>query len=53
VSSARRDSPEYFSALTGRGIGADDFSWTAALTIDLITRPSPGSERDTNERNVQ
>jgi glycogen debranching enzyme len=27
---------EYFSALTGAGHGAADFSWTAALTIDLI-----------------
>jgi hypothetical protein len=28
---------EYFSPLTGRGLGAPDFSWTAALTIDLVT----------------
>jgi hypothetical protein len=26
---------EYFSPLTGDGHGANDFSWTAALTIDL------------------
>jgi hypothetical protein len=26
---------EYFSPLTGAGYGADEFSWTAALTIDL------------------
>jgi glycogen debranching enzyme len=26
---------EYFSPLTGAGFGAPDFSWTAALTIDL------------------
>ncbi|MFI5047697.1 MAG: trehalase family glycosidase [Acidimicrobiia bacterium] len=26
---------EYFSPLDGSGHGADDFSWTAALTIDL------------------
>lgn len=26
---------EYFSALTGAGYGADEFSWTAALAIDL------------------
>jgi Trehalase len=26
---------EYFSPLTGEGYGADAFSWTAALTIDL------------------
>jgi hypothetical protein len=27
---------EYFSPLTGEGYGADDFSWTAALVIDLF-----------------
>jgi hypothetical protein len=27
---------EYFDPLTGEGIGIKDFSWTAALTIDLI-----------------
>ena len=26
---------EYFSPLTGAGHGADEFSWTAALAIDL------------------
>jgi len=26
---------EYFSPLTGEGYGADEFSWTAALAIDL------------------
>jgi Trehalase len=34
---------EYFSPLTGAGHGADEFSWTAALTVDLAassrTRP--------------
>jgi hypothetical protein len=28
---------EYFSPLTGDGHGAENFSWTAALTIDLAT----------------
>ena len=28
---------EYFSPLTGAGYGADEFSWTAALTIELIS----------------
>ncbi len=33
---------EYFSALTGHAIGIGNFSWTAALTLDLLaTRPSP------------
>ena len=27
---------EYFSPLTGQGIGAADFSWTAALVLDLL-----------------
>jgi hypothetical protein len=27
---------EYFSPIDGKGLGAHDFSWTAALTIDLI-----------------
>ncbi len=27
---------EYFSALNGTGYGAHDFSWTAALTLDLL-----------------
>ena len=29
---------EYFSALTGVPYGADEFSWTAALTLDLLAR---------------
>jgi hypothetical protein len=29
---------EYFSPLSGRGLGMPDFSWTAALVIDLIRR---------------
>jgi hypothetical protein len=27
---------EYFSPFDGTGFGADDFSWTAALTLDLL-----------------
>jgi mannosylglycerate hydrolase MGH1-like protein len=27
---------EYFSPLTGRGFGAHEFSWTAALVLDLL-----------------
>ncbi len=27
---------EYFSPLDGQGLGAPDFSWTAALTLDLL-----------------
>lgn len=27
---------EYFSAITGIGYGAEDFSWTAALVLDLL-----------------
>ncbi len=28
---------EYFNPITGVGLGADNFSWTAALAIDLIS----------------
>ena len=27
---------EYFSPISGRGFGAEDFSWTAALVLDLL-----------------
>jgi len=27
---------EYFNPMSGEGLGAPDFSWTAAITIDLI-----------------
>jgi glycogen debranching enzyme len=30
---------EYFHAFSGEGIGGTDFSWSAALTIDLLRRP--------------
>lgn len=29
---------EYFDARTGDGLGADQFTWTAALTLDLLER---------------
>jgi glycogen debranching enzyme len=32
---------EYYAPTTGEPLGARDFSWSAALTIDLILRP-PG-----------
>ena len=35
---------EYFSALTGDGYGADDFSWTAALVIDLLEAAGPTTD---------
>ena len=32
---------EYYSALTGEGYGASEFSWTAALVLDLVaSRPA-------------
>ncbi len=31
---------EYFNPLTGGPLGASDFGWTAALTIDLIAPPT-------------
>src|SRR3990170_1556340 len=30
---------EYFHANTGEGLGGADFSWTAALVLDLLRRP--------------
>ena len=30
---------EYFHARTGEGLGGRDFSWTAALVVDLLRRP--------------
>lgn len=30
---------EYFHARTGAGLGSRDFSWTAALVVDLLRRP--------------
>jgi neutral trehalase len=30
---------EYYHAATGAGIGGGDFSWSAALVIDLLRRP--------------
>jgi hypothetical protein len=32
----KHGSHEYFNALSGKPLGASNFSWTAALTIDLI-----------------
>ena len=34
---------EYFSPLTGEGYGADDFSWTAALALDLLEDEGPAT----------
>jgi hypothetical protein len=33
---------EYFSPFGGRGFGSDNFSWTAALIIDLLHRGEDG-----------
>ncbi len=32
---------EYFSPITGQGYGAKDFSWTAALVLDLLAPNAP------------
>jgi hypothetical protein len=32
---------EYVDPRSGQGLGADDFSWTAALTLDLIAEADP------------
>jgi glycogen debranching enzyme len=31
---------EYFDPLTGEGLGADDFSWTAAAVLDITASGS-------------
>lgn len=36
---------EYYNPLTGEGLGATSFSWTAALTLDLLER-EPALESD-------
>jgi glycogen debranching enzyme len=36
---------EYFDPMTGAGYGTDDFSWTAALLLDVLTRPPEASDR--------
>lgn len=33
---ARQGAHEYFSPITGQGYGANNFSWTAAVTLDLL-----------------
>ena len=39
---ARSGFAEYFSPFTGEGYGAAEFSWTAALTIDLLAARDGG-----------
>ena len=41
---SRKGFSEYFHAYSGEGLGGGDFSWTAALAIDLLRRPevAPG-----------
>ena len=41
---------EYFDPETGAGYGAEDFSWTAALLIDVLTTPYPSTNTPTNDR---
>jgi glycogen debranching enzyme len=36
---------EYFSPETGEGHGAAEFSWTAALVIELLMREGPDGSR--------
>ena len=37
---------EYLDPLTGEARGARDFSWTAALALDLLDSAEPAPERD-------
>jgi hypothetical protein len=34
---ARSGCYEYFDPITGQGIGTAEFSWTAALALDMLT----------------
>ncbi len=34
---------EYFDPIDGRGLGAANFAWTAALTLDLVMQEKPGN----------
>lgn len=34
---------EYYNPLSGKGLGADNFSWSAALVIDLLSEEEEGS----------
>ena len=38
---ARSGMREYFDPTTGEGLGAGDFSWTAAAVLDITGSPSP------------
>jgi hypothetical protein len=38
----RRGFYEYYDPDSGRGLGEEDFSWTAALIIDLVARRLKG-----------
>lgn len=38
---------EYFSPITGRGFGAEEFSWTAALVVDLLAASGAPTGRST------
>lgn len=41
---------EYFDPVTGEPLGTDNFSWTAALTLDLLAQQSSSSrQQDTRE----
>lgn len=41
VTAGRSGFREYVDPLTGRGAGATQFSWSAALVLDLLTDPHP------------
>jgi hypothetical protein len=41
---------EYFSPFGGDGYGSQDFSWTAALIIDLLHRTMPAGSARTRRR---
>jgi hypothetical protein len=43
---------EYFHAITGEGVGAAEFSWTAALALDLLAEPPEPDDTGPGDRNT-
>jgi len=37
---------EHYDARTGSGQGGEDFSWTAALVLDLLAGPGDAARED-------
>lgn len=49
----RNDFPEYINPLTGQAHGTRQFSWTAALALDLYDRSRAAREGRSDKRTAQ